>query len=65
MEVKKPYITVSKGMTGYSAVYLVWNHELDAYEPIQIGCNSYAHERDAIQEAKDWAHDALTDFRYP
>ena len=64
-EIRKPYITVSKGMTGYSAVYLIWNEKDEIYEPIQLGANSYAQERDAINEAKDWALETSTDFRYP
>jgi hypothetical protein len=63
---RKPYITVTEGMRGFFAVYLVWNDDHDGfYEPEQTGCGSYDNPDEAAQEARWWARDEDVDCTHP
>jgi hypothetical protein len=54
--VHKPYVTITRGMRGYFAVLLSWNHEYGGfYEPFNTGVGSYKTAAQAEPEAKDWA----------
>lgn len=58
-----PYITVTHGMSGYFAVMLWWNPDMDGfYEPWDTGMGRYSTSAEAEQEAMEWAEEE--DLRY-
>lgn len=55
-----PFITTTRGMSGWFAVHIWWNNtgENDLpgfWEPYQTGIGRYETEAEAIKEAKEWA----------
>lgn len=55
-EKNKPYITITKGMSGWFAVKMWWNPEMGGFwEPDSTGYGRYEFKQSAIQEAKEWA----------
>ena len=53
---KDPYISVTHGMSGYFAIQLWWNPELNGFwEPYQTGIGRYRKKEHAIREARHWA----------
>jgi hypothetical protein len=58
----KPYITTYKSIGGWKAVLLKWDNEV-YYEPWQTGMCGYATEKEAIQEAKEWAMAEEIEYR--
>jgi hypothetical protein len=53
---KTGFITVTNGMSGYFAVHMWWNKELNGFwEPYQTGIGRYATRAQAELEAKHWA----------
>lgn len=62
----EPYITVSRGGSGYFAVHLWWNPEMDGfYEPWETGLGRYADPVDAEREAIAWARDEGIRYQPP
>jgi len=56
----QPFITVTKGMSGYFAVQMWWNTQDHPdlggfWEPWDTGMGRYPSQQEAIQEAKEWA----------
>lgn len=50
------YITTTQGMSGWFAVMLWWNPEMDGFwEPWNTGIGRYATEAEAAAEGRDWA----------
>jgi hypothetical protein len=63
---KKPYITVTEGMSGHFAVQVWWNPDLGGFwEPWDTGIGRYATQEEAITEAKDWARQDEMEYRAP
>lgn len=63
-ESRKPYITVTEGMSGFFAVMLWWNPDMDGFwEPWQAGVGRYAKKEDAEMEAREWAEAEELEFR--
>lgn len=53
---RKAYVTVTYGISGYFAVLMWWNPELDGFwEPWNTGFGRYKFRDDAVEEAKYWA----------
>jgi hypothetical protein len=46
------YVTVTKGISGWFAVIVDWDDELEVYIPYTTGVGRYANREDAIEEAK-------------
>ena len=57
------YIGITCGMRGWFAVLLVWNQEMQMYEPWSTGFGSYKSSKEAIPEAKGWAAAEGIQFR--
>ncbi len=62
-----PFITVTRGMSGWFAVHMWWNdtreHGLPGFwEPYESGSGRYETEGEAIKEAQEWAE--LDGLRY-
>lgn len=64
-EVKKPYIGITKGMSGYFAVMYWWNPDMGGFwEPWSTGFGRYATEQEAIDEGKAWAAAEEVEFKH-
>ncbi len=61
-ELRKNYVTTYHSIGGPKAVLLVWNDELDMYEPWQTGPGMKTPEQ-ARQYAKDWAKAEGIEFK--
>lgn len=58
------FITVTFGMSGYFAVLMCWNSELDGFwEPYQTGIGRYKKRKQAEIEAKAWAKDEGLEYK--
>lgn len=62
----KPFITVTKGMSGYFAVLMWWAPEHGGFwEPWQTGIGRYDEKWRAVSEAKVWAECEELEFKEP
>ncbi len=60
----KNYITVTNGMSGWFAVEVWWNPEMDGFwEPYDTGYGRYATKEEAVAEGKVWAENEGMEFR--
>lgn len=50
-----PYISISKGMSGWFAICLAWYEDIQSYDVQQSGIGRYDNREDAVAEAEDWA----------
>ncbi len=51
-----PYITVTRGMSGFFAVMIHWNKDMGGFcEPYQTGVGRYPDVEQAKEEARGWA----------
>lgn len=57
-----PFVTVTKGMRGWFAVLMSWNHE-GFYEPFQTSPSSFPDMVGAEKDAQAWAADEGVSFR--
>lgn len=49
------YITVSQLGSGWAAIHLRYDAEIDDYDVEQTGLGRYSRREDAVDEARDWA----------
>lgn len=60
-----PFISVSRGMSGYFAVLMAWTTQDDecGYEPWNTGFGRYATREEAVREAREWAEAEGLEFK--
>ena len=58
----KDYITVQSGISGYFAVLMTYDKELDTYIPYQTGIGRYKERKQAEREARMWAEAEGVEF---
>ena len=58
------YVTITHGMRGFFAVYMMWNEDLGGfYEHYETGIGSYKTSSDAVPEAMQWAQAERVKFK--
>lgn len=61
---KKPFITTTHAISGYFAVCIWWNTDMDGFwEPWNTGIGRYATKEEAVTEAKQWAKAEELEYR--
>lgn len=60
----KNYITVTRGISGWFAVELYWDKEINMWAPWTTGFGRYPDEKDAVAEGKAWALADEMEFKY-
>lgn len=64
MSEHKPFTAVYKAVCGWQSVLMVWDAEMEFYEPFGTGFGPYGDDKDrAVREAKDWAEAEQIEYR--
>lgn len=58
----KSYISITKGMSGWFAVCLVYYEDIQGYDVYNTGIG-YETKEEAIEEAKEWAKAEEMEFK--
>jgi hypothetical protein len=60
---KKPFITVTHGMSGWFAVLMAWYKEDAMWDVVTTGIGRYENKVDAEEEGKEWAKAEELEFK--
>jgi hypothetical protein len=59
---KEAYVTTYEPVSGYKAVLMVWDEDVQTHLPWNTGLTAYATKAEAVKEAKAWAEAEGLDY---